>query len=312
MNIPKPYELSYQLLLKLFKNDFIDLIMRELSKVLLLLIAAITGILALLMGNDPFAEYYDVPNNGPNTDPTLINISEDNDLPESNLNIIPTQVLGDELIKHRYYTLSYSSHHQNAEWVAYELRGDRLDLPNGAERPSFKSDPATESAAKNSDYNKTGYDRGHLAPAHDMDFNKTAMEESFYMTNVSPQVPDFNRGIWKSLETKVRKWAKQEKRLYVVTGPLLRKRVSKDARMTADGPSIPKGFYKIILDYDEPQKKGIAFMFKNKASDQPLKKFVATIDLVEEYTGLDFFPDLSKKEQKELEGQSNPDLWDFE
>ena len=285
--------------------------MKKLSKVSLLLITAITGVLALLMGNDPFAGYYDDPADDPKIGPVPINIPDDS-LPENSLNIIPTQVLGDEIIKHRYYTLSYSSRHQNAEWVTYELRGARLDLPDGEERQGFKSDPATEAEAKNADYNKTGYDRGHLVPAHDMDFNKTAMTESFYMTNVSPQVPEFNRGIWKSLETKVRKWAKQEKRVYVVTGPLLRKRINKDARMIEDGPSVPKAFYKIILDYDGPQKKGIAFMFKNKEIDQPLKNFVTTIDQVEEYTGLDFFPDLSKKEQQKLEEQSNPDLWDFE
>ena len=68
-----------------------------------------------------------------------------------------------------------------------------------------------------------------------------------------------------------------------------------------NGPTIPRGFYKIVLDYDGSYKKGIAFMFKNKDIDQPLEKFVTTIDLVEEYTGIDFFPELTKEEEQALE-----------
>jgi endonuclease G len=54
------------------------------------------------------------------------------------------------------------------------------------------------------DYEKSGYDRGHLAPAADMGFSKITMAESFYYSNMSPQVPGFNRGIWKQLEEQTR------------------------------------------------------------------------------------------------------------
>ena len=74
-------------------------------------------------------------------------------------------------------------------------------------------------SAKPSDYVKSGYDRGHLCPAGDMTQSVEAMSETFYMSNMSPQVPGFNRGIWKSLEEQVRKWGKEEQ-IHVVTGPV--------------------------------------------------------------------------------------------
>lgn len=286
--------------------------MKDISKLVMLLVAALAGAFALFMGNDPvgFLEddnnnTYIKPKDKPKPKP-----SPQNDLPKGSLNYIPTQILGDELIEHQYFTVSYSSKQQNPEWVAYELIGKRL-RNSDEERSNFKDDPTTDSDADSDVYNETGYDRGHLAPAHDMAFDETAMEECFYMTNISPQEPDFNRGIWKSLETKVRNWAEAEKRLYIVTGPILRKKVSSRDRMVDGGPTVPNKFYKIILDYEGADKKAIAFILENKGSKKSLTEFATTIDKVEELTGLDFFPDLNAKEEKALEGSFDTDLWEF-
>lgn len=289
--------------------------MSGITKVVLLAVAGLSGVLVLIMGNNPLG--------GENTNeenPTYT-VSEDDDrqdvdvrdiddnLPLGTLNFLPTQELGDQLVRYNYYTISYSNQHKNAEWVAYELLGARLDLSNREERQSFRADPNVRAEASSSDYSNSGYDRGHLVPAHDMDFNQKAMSESFYMSNVSPQVPDFNRGIWKSLEGRIRKWAKKEKRLYVITGPLLKKTVEEADRISPTGPTIPRGFFKIVMDYDGNEKKAIAFMFKNKNIDQPLERFVTTIDLVEKYTNLDFFPDLTPEEEAALEAVSDISLW---
>lgn len=289
------------------------------SKIILLAVAGLSGVFILILGNNPFASGGDSTREEPKNSTYTSSIKDDNkqdivrviddNLPEGTLNYIPTQQLGDQLVNYRYYTISYSNTHKNAEWVAYELLGARLDLSVREERQSFRSDPHVKSEASNSDYSNSGYDRGHLVPAHDMDFSEQAMTESFYMTNVSPQVPDFNRGIWKSLEGKIRKWAKKERRLYVITGPLLKKTIERADRISSTGPTIPRGFFKIVMDYEGEEKKAIAFMFKNKAIDQPLERFVTTIDLVEKYTNLDFFPDLTDEEESALEGTSDFSLW---
>jgi endonuclease G len=89
-------------------------------------------------------------------------------------------------------------------------------------KDNFRSDPKVKTgSAALSDYKGSGYDRGHLAPAADFKWSATAMSESFYMSNMSPQVPGFNRGIWKNIESTVRNWAVENDEIYIVTGPVL-------------------------------------------------------------------------------------------
>jgi len=293
--------------------------MNNVAKVGVLVGVGIAGLMALILGNgiggggspavDP-SMYTTNPHSNtenPSNNQTLLTVSGETLIYE------PTQFVGNQKIRHQYYSISYSTEHKNAEWVAYELRGNRLDLATAVERENFVSDPQTEAEVSANDFVNSGYDRGHLVPAFDMNFNQTAMREACYLTNVSPQAPGFNRGIWKKLEGTVRKWAKENKRLYVVTGPILRHKAADAPRLkdSKDNPTIPRGFYKVILDYDNPQKKGIGFLFKNKDIDQPLENFVVSIDRVEAYTNLDFFPQLTPQEQEVLETTVNPAEWGF-
>ena len=129
------------------------------------------------------------------------------------------------LIEHSFFILSYNENHEQADFVLYFLNQERVTLSKRAERKrmsSFKMDKKIfTKTAKSKDYAKTGYDRGHLVPAADMTFNIVALKESFLMSNVSPQKPKFNRGIWKGLESKVRDWALRYDLLCVVVGPVL-------------------------------------------------------------------------------------------
>jgi endonuclease G len=129
-------------------------------------------------------------------------------------------ISGGEIIKHTYYSLSYSEENEQAYWVYYELTSD---LINGTQSRTddFRSDPlVTTGSASLADYSGSGYDRGHLCPAADMTLNKISMSETFYLSNMTPQLAGFNRGIWSSLEEQVRKWALEYSKLYVVTGPI--------------------------------------------------------------------------------------------
>ena len=154
-------------------------------------------------------------------------------------------------------------------------------------------------SSKSSDYTKSGYDRGHLCPAADMGFSELAMDESFLMSNISPQVPDFNRGIWKELETTLREWAKKERKLFVVTGPIFKEDkgfIGKEVVL------VPGYYFKIVYDVtDEP--KMIAFVLPNERSDRPLTDFVVTTDKAEELTGFDFFSQLPDNVENQLEGK---------
>ena len=112
---------------------------------------------------------------------------------------VPRFAANDSIIYHTAYSLSYNPIYKQVNWIAYLLT--REETSNTIPRSNnFKEDPLVPGTDFSKDYYKSGYDRGHLAPAADMGFSKITMLESFYYTNISPQTPSFNRGIWKKLK----------------------------------------------------------------------------------------------------------------
>jgi len=212
----------------------------------------------------------------------------------------------DNLVKHTYYSLSYNEKFEQANWVYYTLT-DKMVTDGGEERSNrFKVDQKVATgSAKSSDYTKSGYDRGHLCPAADMDFNSIAMEESFLMSNICPQAPDFNRGIWKELETEVRNWAKKENKLYVVTGPVFN---DNKGTIGQEEVLVPGYFFKILYE-ETDQPKIIAFVFPNRKSDRPLADFAVTIDEAEKLTGFDFFSQIPDELENKLESRVDLSGW---
>ena len=128
------------------------------------------------------------------------------------------------------------------------------------------------------------------------------------MSNMSPQNPQFNRGIWSKLEKLVRHFAVKEKRIVVVTGPILPS--EKTVTIGANQVTVPEYFYKVIYDTTSPEKM-IAFVLPNRGSNADLRTFVVTVDYVEELTGLDFFPLLPQPLQEELESSIDINAWDW-
>jgi endonuclease G len=222
---------------------------------------------------------------------------------------LPTLSLGKQVVRHSYYSLSYADAYEQAEWVAYELTKARLSGSHEERDDNFRSDPLVRTgSADPDDYKRSGYDRGHLAPAADMAFNHTAMSESFFMSNMSPQEPGFNRGIWKELEEQVRDYARAFGHLYVITGPILKNNtIGSIGRRNK--VSIPNSYYKVLLDVTGKEHKGIAFILPNASSHRSLISFAVSIDEVERLTGIDFFPFLTKEQESALEGKVNTQLW---
>lgn len=175
---------------------------------------------------------------------------------------IPKIDAKDDVIAHFAFTLSYNEEHEQANWVAYELTEEETDAKYKRTDKFIPDLSVKTGTANDTDYRGSGYDRGHLVPAGDMAWSSTASRESFYYCNISPQVPSFNRGIWKKLEGLVREWAKEEKSVFVVTGPVLENNLP---TIGPDKVSVPRYFYKAILDYNEPVIKGIGFIIPNKA-----------------------------------------------
>lgn len=212
-----------------------------------------------------------------------------------------------EVVAHSYYTLSYIKHAEQAEWVYYELTPEMIN--GGASRSDdFRVDTKLKNgSAELKDYVGSGYDRGHLCPAASMTLNKKSMSESFFMSNMSPQHPSFNRGAWKKLEEQVREWVLLDSLLVVVSGPVL----SNDMKtIGSNRVAVPNNFYKVI--YSPKSDKMIAFMMPNKKITEPIKNYIVTVDSVESVTRIDFFNSLPDTQEESLEGFSNSLLWSFD
>lgn len=211
------------------------------------------------------------------------------------------------IIERPYYTLRYDEKHEQAIWVAYKLSADSLKQEKFPRKDNFRKDPRVRTgSASLADYKGSGFDRGHLAPAADFSYDEFALSQSFYMSNMSPQAPSFNRGIWKKLEDQTRKWSDNNTEIYVVTGPILNKEFK---TIGSNEVSIPEYYYKIILDITKPEIKAIAFLMKNEKSSEALTSFAVSIDRIEELSGLDFFPTMPDDLENNLERSVETSAW---
>lgn len=208
------------------------------------------------------------------------------------------------------YLLSHNDERLTPDWVAERLVPPRFRGPADRDEAGnpFAPDPtlARGRRAELKDYRGSGFDRGHMAPAADMRYSKQAMVESFYLSNMAPQVGlGLNRDIWADLEGLARTWTCARGELVAFTGPIYDddppKTIS-DSKL-----AVPTAFYKIV--YDPNRKRAIAFILPNRKVDRKgqtswevLKEnHIVAIAEVEQRTGLDFLTALSRRDQNRLE-----------
>ena len=215
----------------------------------------------------------------------------------------------DCIVDREGFALGYIEYHEQPAWVIYKLTRTEVQAQVAKRTNRFREDQEIPTgSATNADYRKSGYDRGHLAPAADMAFSVQTMADSFFFSNMSPQVPAFNRGIWKRLEEQVRKFALQEGEIMVVTGPVLPK--EKSITIGNNKVTVPDRYYKVVYDLTPPQKM-IGFIIPNNGSTRPLQDFAVTVDAAEKETGLNFFSLVPRQEQDRLESTITQDAWSW-
>jgi endonuclease G len=221
---------------------------------------------------------------------------------------LPAELESHQILDKTYYTLSFNQTHKQADWVAYTMYPfpDSLSVKRSG---SFKADLEVEGgSATLADYKGSGYDRGHLAPAKAMSFSKESMRNSFYLSNMSPQVPKFNQGIWRLLEAQVYQWSKESDSLYVVSGPVL------DNPLGSIGEnkvSIPRSYYKTIVRFEDGEVTGIGFLLENKKFDKKESYFnyTTSIDSIEQVTGIDFYHQLDDAIEAKIESNNKTSLF---
>lgn len=152
------------------------------------------------------------------------------------------------------FAVRFDTQRQTPDWVAYALTPEMIEGLTKRERPRFRPDPALPAPAQATDgsYVKSGYSRGHVAPAHDMSWNEAAYDATFDLSNVVPQRQRFNAGTWLGLENAVREWAKQSKTtLWTITGVYGANAAQPTIGKEPHTPSVPTCFFKIIAARDK-------------------------------------------------------------
>ncbi|MPN24549.1 Nuclease [bioreactor metagenome] len=215
----------------------------------------------------------------------------------------------DVVLDRRGYALGYSEKHEQPLWVAYRLTADEVRSRSVKRTDDFRVDPyISTGSARLEDYAKSGYDRGHLAPAADMGWSEKSMSESFYFSNMSPQNAEFNRGIWRKLEAKVRDWAVEHGELYVVTGPV----APQSSKVIGNNRvAVPQACYKVIYAPKAKPPAMIGFVIPNSGSDRRLHEYAVTVDAVESMTGLNFFSKVDGPLQDRLESFYTLESWSW-
>lgn len=213
------------------------------------------------------------------------------------------------------YALEHSGDQKIPLWVCERLEPRHL-TSEFERKDKFKPDnmlqgPRSELA----DYKGSGYARGHHAPAEDHAWDAQLLDETFYLSNMSPQVGAFNSGVWSRLEARVRDWAKDSDVTWVITGAMLYDAAEEDPE-TADGwikystigagVTVPTHLFKIVVGHaSSGEVQATAFVINNSKPPSPydMSDFVKSVSWVEERTGFDFFPELEPGEAEALESQ---------
>lgn len=219
------------------------------------------------------------------------------------------------------YSLEYSYKYKHSYWIAY--RFDNTTGGNVGRNEAYKPDPELPSqyAAKHNDYTNSGYTRGHLCASSDRQYSKEANQQTFYMSNISPQSGNgFNQSgsAWNTGEDKVQAWGYNISRstdtLYVVKGGTIGEGMIKG--YIKNEIAIPKYFFMAVLFRSGDNYKAIGFYMphenlKDDPDKKDPKKYLMSIDALEQETGIDFFHNLPDNIENTVEATYNVNDWQW-
>ena len=209
------------------------------------------------------------------------------------------------------YVLSYNNKTHTANWVSWQL--NKSWIGSADRKNDFRPDDALPAAAykvRPNDYTGSGYDRGHIAPSADRTRNEGDNSATFLMTNMMPQVPELNRGVWGDLEEYCRSLVQQGKELYIIAGPVGKQgSIGKKEKI-----AVPTKTWKVIMVLDKQglglqgiteNTRAIAVMMPNDASvkGSGWKSFRVSVKQVERETGLNFLSNVSPQVQQVIESK---------
>lgn len=211
-----------------------------------------------------------------------------------------------QIITHVGYTTSYNSNWLIPNWVAYGLTAREVEGTYPRPKKQFEPDPMAKGrSATHRDYTNSGYSRGHMAPAADMKWSEKAMLESFYLSNICPQIAELNGGVWERLENRCRALA-SDGEVFICCGPIVD---GTPARIGESRVAVPVGFFKVMCMRRKGKWQAIGFVFPNKACKGSMFNYACSVDDVEKLTGHDFFYNLPDDIENRIEATWSMKDW---
>lgn len=206
---------------------------------------------------------------------------------------IPAYDVAEDIVVHLGYTASYNHTTLCPDWVAWELTDEETRGEYEQQR-QFSRDPDVEfPKASREDYSNSGWDKGHMAPHADMKWNRQALSESDYFTNICPQNKEMNAQAWRKIEELTRRLARRYGAVYVVCGP-----VYDSAEPQHIGPAcvyVPDRFYKALAVNTETGFRTVAFLVENNRQNGSPRSYAVTVDSVEAVVGRNLFPQVPEE-----------------
>ena len=220
--------------------------------------------------------------------------------------LLPAERAREQVIHHSGYSLSYNLSYVQPSWVAYKVKDSQMNRDEV--KGKYKPDPeVTGRSADKKDYKEGGYIMAQFVNYFDVKNIPGVVEETFYMTNITPMKLAYYKHIWIKIEELIRLWTADTDGLYVVCGAILT-----DAPFPTIGDnnvSVPNRYYKAV--YDPVNQKAIGFIFKNGMSSGKLNSYAVSIDEIEEKAEIDLFPTLDDELENRIESNSDFSNWNF-
>lgn len=226
------------------------------------------------------------------------------------LDVTLPERLDNQTVRYKSIVVYFNKYYRVPNCVAYELTNtmtsmaDSRDAENRANY-KFERDHDVKGCPDWWEYKESGYTRGHMAPAMDMRWDKTAMQQCFLMTNICPQIDKMNDGQWRHVEEAVHKWSRSAGRLIVFTGPIFSNNMKRIGK--ARDIAVPERYFKVV--YSPGQRRAIAFVMNNKEMSGSWSNYAVTVDKVESLTGYDFLASLEDEVEDVVESKQNIKDW---
>lgn len=206
------------------------------------------------------------------------------------------------------FTVSFNPSWHVPNYVAWELLASEVDGENTRGEHNFAADNDVYGCASLNDYRRSGFDRGHMAPAADMKWSAEAMRDCHLLTNIVPQDHSLNSGRWNSLENKCRSLAQRDSALIIICGPVLSDQIQ---RTIGNGVAVPERFFKVVFAPYANPPRAVAWVMPNRAVRESLGSMAMTVDQLEEITGFDFFAALPDELEQQVESTMHLRDWNL-